>query len=342
MAVRLILSDLHFGDPLCTLGKRVSAGLAGFARGLGPVSELVLAGDILDGNVSTLTAAIEGRRGRSGHPGFRQWLAGLVDSSGMLPGSIVYVPGNHDYIVWNILATQRNFVEPLAAGRRLTGDPLMEGTFMEPFIRGAAPGPVRDRFIVRYPDHAFEAARRKILVTHGHYLDRTQSLFRNLDDLVRDAGGDERKAVRRFFITTAQYQAVAGAVSYRSGTRSTVDRIHKRLGSVIDLVGRLRGKGTDRRLALAVQYYLRYFRRASPDIFIFGHTHEASHASSADFSFRGPERLMRKDFDIWNAGCFVATKGSSRAGTFVVVDDADARVRLFEIDGRGRVRDLKA
>ena len=120
-----------------------------------------------------------------------------------------------------------------------------------------------------------------------------------------------------------------------------IDRTLFDLGSMIELVGRLRGKSTDRRLALAIQYYLRYFRKASPDIFIFGHTHRPARASSADFSFSGPERLIKKDFHIWNTGCFVAPERGARAGTFIVVDDADARVRLYEIDRAGRVKIMK-
>ena len=48
MAKWLIFSDLHFGDPLCSLrNEAVAKGLRVFLRGLGQVEELILAGDIL-------------------------------------------------------------------------------------------------------------------------------------------------------------------------------------------------------------------------------------------------------------------------------------------------------
>ncbi len=217
MAKRVIFSDLHFGDPQCSLSRQsVALGLRSFLWGLGPVKELILAGDILDANISSLTRAIEGRKTSGSWPkqiGFRQWLSHLFEDGKFDVERIVYIPGNHDYIIWNILSTNEVFVDPISQGRVPTNLPLTEGVFPQPFVRGIAPEAVRDRFLAIYPDYEFDLAGRPVLVTHGHYLDEQQTLFKNLDELIRKEKGNKKEAIRKFFIGTAQYQAVANAVS---------------------------------------------------------------------------------------------------------------------------------
>ena len=100
MAVRVILSDLHFGDRKCSLRREaVSKGFRKFLLGLGRIKEVILAGDILDANIASLTQAIEGVRGSGTWPrriGFRKWLSFTFGGRGVPVGRIVYVPGNHD------------------------------------------------------------------------------------------------------------------------------------------------------------------------------------------------------------------------------------------------------
>ena len=122
MALRVIFSDLHFGDPACSLRlKPVSDGVRDFLHGLGPIKEIVFAGDILDANISSLTKAIQGTKNAPGvwpkRIGFRKWLVHLFAGGGLDVGGIVYIPGNHDYIIWNILSTNKAFVEPLSKGQ---------------------------------------------------------------------------------------------------------------------------------------------------------------------------------------------------------------------------------
>lgn len=207
MAVRVIFSDLHFGDPLCSLRRKVvTQGLRSFLQGLGRIDEIILAGDILDANISSLTRAIEGLKGTGAWPkqlGFRAWLSYLLEDGGVDVGRIIYIPGNHDYIVWNILSTDKAFVQPISNGQVPTELPLMEAVFSKPFIRGVAPFSMQDKFSVIYPDYEFNLAGQSVLVTHGHYLDELQTLMKNLTELVRKEGGNEARAVRKFFIGTA-------------------------------------------------------------------------------------------------------------------------------------------
>jgi UDP-2,3-diacylglucosamine pyrophosphatase LpxH len=346
MTKRVIFSDLHFGDPACSLRREaVTMGLRSFLAGLGTIDEIIFAGDVLDANIASLTQAIEGTRGSGSWPkqiGFRRWLAHLLNESAPVVGHIVYVPGNHDYIIWNLLSTDIAFVQPISQGEVPEDLPLKEGTFPKPFIRGIAPLKVRDRFMVVYPDYVFDLAGRSVLVTHGHYLDEKQTLFKNLKALIEHENGDEAKAVRSFFKFTAQYQVLANAVSFMKGSREFVDKVHKKVSDFVDwfdIIGKLRNKPIDGKMLDAIEMYLYYFRKRKPDVFIFGHTHKAAHTTTA--SGKGDRRrLINKVIDVWNDGCFIEDQ-DGKAGTFIVTDDnqnPDAQIKLYNVTTRGSVQ----
>jgi len=344
MAKRVIFSDLHFGDPLCSLSSQsVALGLRSFLWELGPVNELILAGDILDANISSLTRAIEGRKNAGAWPkqmGFRQWLSYLFEDSKFAVERIVYIPGNHDYIIWNILSTNEVFVDPISQGKIPTNLPLTEGTFLQPFIRGVAPQQVQDRFCVIYPDYEFDLSGRSVLVTHGHYLDEEQTLFRNLASLIRKEKGNKKEAIRKFFIGTAQYQAVANAVSYLKGSRDFVEKTYRGISSIFDAIGKLRHNPIDANMLKAIEMYLCYFREKQPDVFIFGHTHEAGHTNTAAFGREKAKRLIEKVIDVWNDGSFIKSRSGKQAGTFIVTQDnptTGGPIKLLEVDSKGTV-----
>ncbi|MBZ5563038.1 MAG: metallophosphoesterase [Acidobacteriia bacterium] len=346
MAKRVIFSDLHFGDPQCSLSNQsVAMGLRSFLWGLGPVEELILAGDILDANISSLTRAIEGKKSSGPWPkqiGFRFWLAHLFEDNKFDVKRIVYIPGNHDYIIWNILSTNEVFVDPISQGKVPTNLPLTEGTFLQPFLRGVAPENIRDRFCAVYPDHEFDLAGRAVLVTHGHYLDEQQTLFKNLDELIRKENGNKKKAVRKFFVGTAQDQAVANAVSYLKDTREFVEKAYKSISSIFDAIGKLRNKPIDVKMLKAIEMYLCYFRNKQPDVFVFGHTHEAGHATTAVLGSDKGKRLIPKDIEVWNDGSFLYSRSKRLAGTFVATDDSPEKggpIKLFEVDSKGVVKE---
>lgn len=342
MAQRVIFSDLHFGDPSCSLSKKaVANAVRSFLWGLPAIKELILAGDILDANISTLTRAIEGKANSGTWPaqlGFRQWLLHLFEDDRLKVERIVYIPGNHDYIIWNILSTNKVFVEPISQGVVPGQLPLMEATFPHPFINGVAPASVRERFIVTYPDYEFDLAGRSVLVTHGHYLDEKQTLLKNLDALIRKEHGNKKQAIRKFFIGTAQYQAVANAVSYLKGSRDLVLTVYKGLSSCFDIIGKLRGKTIDTNTLKAIELYLYYFREKEPDVFVFGHTHEPVHTSTQALLDHNIKRLIGKSIDVWNDGSFLTSRRV--AGTFIVADDdlpPRGAIKLFEVSSTGNV-----
>lgn len=338
MAKKLIFSDMHFGDPQCSLRREpVTKGLREFLRGLSPVDELILAGDILDANISSLTTAIEGVKGSGTWPkqiGFRQWLAFMFADAGFNVNRIVYLPGNHDYIIWNILSTDQAFVQPVSQGKIPTGLPMMSGVFPTAFIRGVAPKEWRDRFVVVYPDYEFTLSGRQILVTHGHYLDDKQTLFKELDELIRKEGGDEAKAIRKFFIGTAEYQAVANAISYLKESRTLVEKVYKALDGFLSMFGKLRNQPIDDEMLTAIDMYLRYFAKKRPDVFIFGHTHEAGRAFT---KASGKGSMM---VEVWNDGGFLEYVDQNLAGTFLLAEDdgAKAQIALYEVNLDGQVQ----
>jgi predicted phosphodiesterase len=108
-----VISDTHFGDPLCTL---VSAGLRdspavgpayeAFARAVGPVDYLVLLGDIIDFSVASYAEAYRHAR---------CFFLKLRDDG--LAREIIYVPGNHDFDVWHTVEHQVNVINRLQQGQ---------------------------------------------------------------------------------------------------------------------------------------------------------------------------------------------------------------------------------
>jgi predicted phosphodiesterase len=344
MAKRVIFSDLHFGDPACSLSSQpVALGLRSFLWGLGDVRELILAGDIPDANISSLHTAIEGRNGSGPWPkqmGFRQWLSFLFENDKFGVESIICIPGNHDYIIWNILSTNKAFVDPISQGNTPTSLPLMEDKFVQPFIRGVAPLKVRDRFIVTYPDYEFDLSGRSVLVIHGHYLDEQQTLFRSLEKLIQ-AEDDKKEAIRKLFIGTAQYEVVANAVSFMKNSRDLVDKAYKSLSWFFDAIGGSRGTPIDATTLHAVEVYLFYLRNKQPDVYIFGHTHKAGHANTKTLGPDKAKRLLPEDVEVWNDGSFLGSPSNGQAGTFIVTDDnptTGAPIRLLEVDSKGNVK----
>jgi 3',5'-cyclic AMP phosphodiesterase CpdA len=109
-----VISDTHFGDPLCTLvssGPRERAADIGpayeaMARAIGNVDYLVLLGDIVDFSVASYAEAY--RQARC-------FFMRLRDDG--LAKEIVYVPGNHDFDVWHTVEHQVNVINRLQQGQ---------------------------------------------------------------------------------------------------------------------------------------------------------------------------------------------------------------------------------
>jgi UDP-2,3-diacylglucosamine pyrophosphatase LpxH len=127
-----VFSDTHFGDDLCVLARPASAdgpaalgpGYAALRAAVGRVDYLVLLGDIIDLSVASYEAA---------YGAAKAFFTALQEDR--IARQIVYVPGNHDFDVWNVVEHQVNVINQ-----------LKQGELPRPFRR-AVPGVIdaRDR-----------------------------------------------------------------------------------------------------------------------------------------------------------------------------------------------------
>lgn len=162
-----VLSDTHFGDDGSTLGAGEGHGaaeaearagnlVAALLRD-GPVDELVLLGDIFE----LWTADFE-QAALASKP--------FLDALERLdPALIVYVPGNHDY---HLLVQHREEDERLALREGILPPwpTAVQQTFGDSYLAGLLPGPLRDRFVVTYPNYVREIGGVSFLFHHGHHL----------------------------------------------------------------------------------------------------------------------------------------------------------------------------
>ena len=220
-----VLSDTHFGDPLCTLvspgrgEKEPSIGPAyePLARAVGKVDYLVLLGDIIDFSVASYADAY-----RQARCFFRRL------SQDGLAREIIYVPGNHDFDVWHTVEHQVNVINRLQQGqlprafkRSVPGViddrrarrkfllpdvvPHRDGEepeahygnlFFDDITREASNGRLTGRkltFNFAYPNlYLVTDAGESLLLTHGHYFEAFWSVAAEwtallaLDDLELD------------------------------------------------------------------------------------------------------------------------------------------------------------
>ena len=108
-----VVSDTHFGDDLCSLvrsgpgGGRAEPGPGydALRRAVGRVDYLVLLGDVIDFSVASYEDAYRAARA---------FFVALQRDG--LAREIVYVPGNHDFDIWNVVEHQVNVINQLKQG----------------------------------------------------------------------------------------------------------------------------------------------------------------------------------------------------------------------------------
>ena len=365
----LVLSDMHFGTPESSANAaRFRDPLTDYMVSRVPWEEIVFTGDLLDVNLSTLTRAIEGGIWEGLDVslfGFRQFIQELdtrirrqTPDKGLkdLTKKWIYVPGNHDYKIWDMISSKVVCEDVLASGKQmgLVPTPLMIGKWTgdESFFAGIfRPYCAQGQVVVEYPNHEilFGKESEKMVLTHGHYLDAKQTRFNDLSDHFRNSKTPEeiRKVRRRIFIETAQYQTVANAVSFTMGTRGLVNvivgpdafgnkvkKLYNQIGSrLLSLFFRSedrKGKRLSPKQLLNIEYYLEQFCQdvKLPRWFIFGHTHHQG---------RKPVGGLR--MDVYNAGSCYIDRGMPI--TFIEVEtDAGGMpiIQLMCVDQNGKVK----
>ena len=172
--LHLVLSDVHFGTEETSANKPlIMKSLIEYMKAKSPWKSVIFAGDLLDLNFSTFTISIEGKgKGRSKILGLRQFLDALYtsDSNGLIVKNWIYIPGNHDYNIWNLLTTKQACMDVLTTGKKMGSvvTPIKEGIWEggSAFIAGVFPPNVRNKVTVQYPDHVIRFYRGKLVITH--------------------------------------------------------------------------------------------------------------------------------------------------------------------------------
>lgn len=204
-----IISDVHLGDPLCTLvesknnlytaGPRYSE----FKEAAGTGNDyLILLGDILDFSVTSYENA---------------YAAGKAFFSMLgkdkIAEQIIYVPGNHDYDIWGIVEYEANIIYQIkngklprrfrssvpgilddrtnstnpgftlpGVGRRENGNYTYGGLFLDHITRtyDSAAAKMKGRashFVFAYPNIYLVTDNDTVMMTHGQYLESYWSLL---------------------------------------------------------------------------------------------------------------------------------------------------------------------
>jgi predicted phosphodiesterase len=198
-----IVSDLHIGNPECTLvskdkNKKITDGVnfKAFCEAAGKNNDyLILLGDVMDFAVDSYGAVFD--------------LAGYFFNrikQENITRNIVYVPGNHDYNIWDTIEYQANVINqlmnnqpvrnfkmsvPLIIDENKTGYTTLVGVgrgkrkktpyggmFLDYLIADNIPGqPGYIPFIIAYPNvYIITKNNELVFLTHGQYLEQFWSI----------------------------------------------------------------------------------------------------------------------------------------------------------------------
>jgi len=196
-----IISDTHFGDDTGTLVDNVndrfqrSVKYQKFAEAAGKNNDfLVLLGDILDFSVKDYAAVYNEARA------FFQFI-----QQDKVARAVIYVPGNHDFGMWNTVEHQIRIIYPISKGCparnfRWSAPGLVEdrtekkdkrGFYLPNVVKGVIDPEAEPhvkmflnsltknedgsgeetRFYFAYPNLYIVTDKESVLVTHGHYLE---------------------------------------------------------------------------------------------------------------------------------------------------------------------------
>jgi UDP-2,3-diacylglucosamine pyrophosphatase LpxH len=156
----IAISDTHFGDASMLLDdESLVHRFAEVLASKGPVSELVLLGDILDLWVRTLTPALRSARR------FIEAVAQMANVQ-----RIVFVPGNHDHQMF--MDAFRGELERLVMKGDLATPRFMPArTYDDTVLGWLERPPKRERIKMTYPFLLRRIGGRDVVLTHGHHLD---------------------------------------------------------------------------------------------------------------------------------------------------------------------------
>jgi len=320
----LILSDLHFGDSRCTLHDMETVrGLVQRLQPYTPLHEIVLLGDILDLQLANWAQAVEGTISHKPFRksvGFRYFINYLLDAAGAR--TITYVPGNHDYRIYEYHSIEKHLLRPLRNGRKLSGRAGFFRSFSDGFLQGVIDRKDAKLQIV-YPHYSMRLNGSTLILTHGHFFDPTQAfnqeigrVFRGSVDLTREQVSRIR---HRYFRRVSLYQNVVCGLSMKKELRDAFSALYQPVSMLKHkLSHRSRKTFLTPAMIRSIRNYVRFCCRAkNVEGIIFGHTHRPGQTTIGD----GIPRV------VWNCGSFLRESPKSPLGSFITVRSAP-KVRI--------------
>lgn len=298
-AVPPILADRKEfkNPPVNTTPQKLNNMLQKITRNSKGISDLVLVGDIIDLSLSTYSNCVLQAR-----EFFRQLLAGI------LPGALVWVPGNHDHHIW-VQVCEEEYIEapmresrlpiefsPISGAGKGTGAMNRYNKGVQ-FLLGLLPYHVRDRFWVAYPNYVTTCDDENLLFHHGHFFDKKISWIGT--SLIEAQSLSELEMFNSSYLDFIWYgSGQSGRLSEQiENFYEEILWAYERIGIVLDLIdikkffkwllGRYK-KGGDRdvkldsKMADRIAKYFRYIdkeREVDPAAYpvefklVFGHTH---------------------------------------------------------------------
>ncbi len=355
----VVISDTHFGETLSTLGATshdetrrapaldTLALLAHALEELGPIEELVLLGDIWEMWGCSFATA-------------RREAAPFLDLMGRLPVErITYVPGNHDYhlLVQHIEGQQAEY---LRRGDTPPRRYRAQHIYTDSFLAGLLPPSVRDRFVVKYPDHTRLIAGQRVLFHHGHHLATLKGgdLFASFPMFILkrlEGVGVQTLTREELERGVSIFYEMAYAASLGDRTSDRLQRWWDRFQTwkrwwLWTMLGRMRSalrasssiqeRGTPQvdiqRFQEATRWLLRMIAAETdapflpPDVLVFGHTHRSGIAS-VPLDTGGTVQLV-------NAGCWLVEphkRNTDHVNTLAILDAT--HVAVYKLSGGGLV-----
>lgn len=316
----VVVSDLHLGEEGSILNDRkVISSFVDELKTLGEIDEFVMLGDILDLSMASFPESVKSARV------FFEELA-KVDIK-----EIVYVPGNHDHHLWVLEVEYASIIQKMQSAN-LPDMPnyIKEFRGTSSFISGICPNSLKNKLIVKYPNHKVDVMGKTGFLHHGHYLSREGSLLCKVSEAIK-----EGVSLNEFELQNSPiHELIQYSLEQSPVMQGKIEKAWKGGGSLAGILvvadeimdgqgfwgwlirrftkeaqkGKkhsMRGAAIDDEMVVRARNYKQLCKDTS-DWFIFGHTHI-------------PEGRIG-EFSLVNAGSWL-DEGEGPPNTYVVIDD---------------------
>jgi UDP-2,3-diacylglucosamine pyrophosphatase LpxH len=281
-----------------------------------PITEIFLLGDILDLQLANWAQALEGTiagKFQKRATGFRYFLNFLLRQTGAR--RIIYIPGNHDYRIFDYHSVERYLMSPLRQGKKLSGKIAFFRKFQSGFLQGIIDVP-DVALQIHYPHYSMKLNQTRLILTHGHFFDPTQAFSHEVGKIFRKGENLSKEEIRKireqYFRRVSLYQNVVSGLSMKRELRKWFTSLYEPLTAFKQTwEHRKRKSFLTPAMRRSIEAYVRYCcRPAKKTSLIFGHTHKPGNAQLTS----GPVQY------IWNAGTFLKESASSPLGSFITIE----------------------